>query len=91
MLPLAGCFRDQEQQVAACEIEALKTYRGETLESSTRVGSFMRLCMAAHGYVWNMQDKRCIVDFPLERDPYCYVPDNPIGRWVYYLETLGPN
>ncbi len=85
--PLAGCFADQKRQVAACEIEALKTYPGEQLETSPKVGSFMQTCMAAHGYAWHIIDERCNVSFTTERNPYCYIPDNPIGRWIYQLET----
>jgi hypothetical protein len=48
-LSLAGCFADQEQLVASCEVEARQTYPREQLSTGAHIGDYMQACMEAHG------------------------------------------
>jgi hypothetical protein len=89
-LPLSGCFADQEQLVASCESEATQTYPRERLSTSAYIGDYMQACMQAHGYYWSLADKRCQVTSTVERNPYCYAPDNWLNRLLYVLEEPEP-
>jgi hypothetical protein len=79
-LALSGCFADQEQLVASCEFDALQTYPREHLATGAHIGDNMQTCMKAHGYDWNLTDKRCQVTPTVERNPYCYAPSNWLDR-----------
>jgi hypothetical protein len=89
-LPLSGCFVDQEQQVASCEFHARQTYPREQLATGVHIGDYMQTCMKAHGYDWNLTDKRCQVTRTVERNPYCYMPDNSLDRLLYLIEEGEP-
>ena len=76
---LSGCIEDQKRQVAKCELELLKTNKPDQL-------GFVRTCMQAAGYKFHLANTKCHVPQPLaqiERDPYCYWPDNQLGQWLY--------
>jgi len=66
--------------MANCEVQAVSAYPNDT--TSLKADHFVVLCMKAAGFDWDLGDSRC-KHFPLERDAYCYVPDNPVGRWLY--------
>jgi hypothetical protein len=89
VLPPAGCFSDQKQQLAQCELDAQRVYPKDGDEG--RRMNYLPTCMAAHGYEGNMADNKCghlpniYADF--EHNPYCYTPTNRIARWVYRVET----
>ena len=85
-LALSGCFADQEQLVASCEFDALQTYPREHLATGAHVGDYMQTCMKAHGYDWNLTDKRCQVTPTVERNPYCYAPSNWLDRLLNLVE-----
>lgn len=85
-LSLSGCFADQEQLVATCEFDAMQIYPGEQLATSAHIGDYMQSCMKARGYDWNLTDKRCHVTKIVERNPYCYTPNNWLDRLLYILE-----
>ena len=89
-LPLSGCFADQEQQVASCENEAMHTHPREQLSTGAHIGDYMQTCMEAHGYDWNLTDKRCRVTNTVERNPYCYTPSDPLDRLLYLIEEPEP-
>jgi len=89
-LPLSGCFVDQEQQVASCEFHARQTYPREQLATGVHIGDYMQTCMKGHGYDWNLTDKRCQVTRTVERNPYCYMPDNSLDRLLYLIEEGEP-
>jgi hypothetical protein len=88
-LPLAGCFADQKQQLAACKLEAIKLYPNEQQQYSAKVGDFLKACMGAHGYEYDAFQKMCgsSVGIPTPVDLYCYVPTSWVGWLVYRLET----
>jgi hypothetical protein len=46
--------------------------------------------MEAHGYDWNLADKRCHVTSTVERNPYCYTPSNWLDRQLYIFEEPEP-
>jgi hypothetical protein len=73
---LSGCFAEQQQLVASCEFDALHTYPREQLATGAHIGDYMQTCMKMHGYNWNLTDKRCQVTTTVERNPYCYTPNN---------------
>lgn len=77
---LAGCDKPQEQALAKCEAQAESVYPSTT--ASQKADQLVRLCMKGSGFAWELGDDRCS-SFPLERDPYCYVPDNPFSLWIY--------
>jgi hypothetical protein len=85
-LSLSGCFADQEQQVVSCEFDAMQTYPREQLATGAHIGDFTQSCMKAHGYDWNLTDKRCQVTKTVERNPYCYTPHNSLDRLLYLIE-----
>ena len=89
-LPLAGYFADQERLVASCEIEAIHTYPREKLPPGAHVGDYILACMEAHGYDWNLADKRCHITNTVERNPYCYTPRDPLDRQLYIIEEPEP-
>ena len=46
--------------------------------------------MKAHGYDWTLTDKRCHVTGTVERNPYCYTPNDPLDRLLYLIEQPEP-
>jgi hypothetical protein len=87
--PLAGCFEDQQKQVATCELAAIKTYPDEQLVVGGHVEHYIISCMAAHGYNWDIHHKRCDVTNAMAKNPYCYVPSGKLAQLVYSLEIGG--
>jgi hypothetical protein len=85
-LSLSGCFADQEQLVASCEFDAMQTHPREQLATGAHIGDYMQSCMKAHGYDWNLTDKRCQVTTTVERNPYCYTPNNWLDRLLNLVE-----
>jgi hypothetical protein len=81
-LLLTGCFDDQKQQLAKCEIEATRQYPDQEFVKSVE---HIRLCMRAAGYEWDLSDVRC--DGILARNPYCYVPIRSVAKWLYRQEV----
>jgi hypothetical protein len=89
-LSLSGCFADQEQLVVSCEFDAMQTYPGEQLATGAHIGDYTQSCMKAHGYDWNLTDKRCQVTTTVERNPYCYTPNNWVDRLLNLVEEGEP-
>ena len=85
-LSLSGCFADQKQLVVSCEFDAMQTYPREQLATGAHIGDYTVSCMKAHGYDWNLTDKRCQVTTTVERNPYCYTPNNSLDRLSYLIE-----
>ena len=85
-LSLSGCFADQKQLVVSCEFDAMQTYPREQLATGAHIGDYTVSCMKAHGYDWNLTDKRCQVTTTVERNPYCYTPNNSLDRLLYLIE-----
>ena len=46
--------------------------------------------MKANGYDWNLTDKRCQVNTTVERNPYCYTPNNWLDRLLNLIEEGEP-
>ena len=88
LFTLAGCIEHQKQQVTACYLEAMRTSPGVPLEVDNSVETSILTCMAAEGYEWNLDDKRCDVSTTMAKNPYCYVPSAWMARLGYTLETL---
>jgi len=89
-LSLSGCFADQEQLVASCEFDALQNYPREHLATGAHIGDYIQSCMKANGYDWNLTDKRCQVNTTVERNPYCYTPNNWLDRLLNLIEEGEP-
>ena len=64
----------------------MQTYPREQLATGTHIGDYTVSCMKAHGYDWNLTDKRCQVTTTVERNPYCYTPNNSLDRLLYLIE-----
>src|SRR5580704_4173804 len=73
-------------QVVSCEFDAMQTYPREQLATGAHIGDYTQSCMEAHGYDWNLTDKRCQVTTTVERNPYCYTPHNSLDRLLYLIE-----
>ena len=76
---LCGCVEDHKRQIAKCDYELLKT-------GKPNQPGFIKACMEAGGYKLHFMNAKCHVPQPLdqmERDPYCYWPDNQLGQWLY--------
>jgi hypothetical protein len=89
-LPLAGCYADQEKQVATCEIEARRAFPDvdPTKENafnpwSTPFGHSMELCMQAHGYERNVLDERCSTYVTFILQAGCYAPSGHLDRLIF--------
>lgn len=54
MLPLAGCFNDQKERLAQCELDAQRQHIRPDDEPR-----YESTCMMAHGYENSFADKRC--------------------------------
>ncbi len=89
-LSLSVCA-DQEQLVASCEFDAIQTYPREKLPTGAHIGDYKQTCMKVHGYDWNLTDKRCHVTKIVERNPYCYTPNNWLDRLLYLIEEPEPS
>jgi hypothetical protein len=54
LLALGGCGESKEEDLAACQMEALKLYpnwRADNMALATDMGDFTNLCMKVKGYV----------------------------------------
>jgi len=89
---LNGCLSDQKQQIAKCELEALKFYPDSDhpyYSHDFERSHYVSKCMAAAGYEYVVTGKRC--DFnPTESNAYCYRPMDPVNRAAFLLE-IGEN
>jgi hypothetical protein len=97
-LPLAGCFDDQKQAVAKCELETYRTYPNQRTKDTIDAERYLELCMRAAGYNLELAfNKKCqprLTElgraFVSADQPYCYVPSSSIGRLIYKIEmSLG--
>jgi len=92
MLPLGGCFAEQEQQLASCKLEAMRLYPNENPAAfpSGKIGDYIDTCMGAHGYKFSLGPSSCKPHgYAFEIDPHCYVPTSWVGWLIYRLETGG--
>jgi hypothetical protein len=86
-LLLSGCIADQKKQVAACEIDAKRTYPDKTLRGtspSVEMADFIQACMRTAGYDFTCGRD----DMPLSGIYHCYRPSSKFGRWTYEIERL---
>jgi hypothetical protein len=75
---LAGCVdENQKSQMASCYRTAQQAFPGQLLQSSSDMGSSIRICMFSAGYEWNMYRDECQASFTSDANPYCYRPMNP--------------
>jgi hypothetical protein len=87
-LPLAGCWKDQQQAAAICSA----TYPRPN-DTITHYDLRVRLvdCMKAQGYRFVPASIACAGAPTPGRTPYCYEPDGLFARWGFYVErTLHP-
>jgi hypothetical protein len=89
-LLLAGCFEDQKQTVAKCELDTLRVYPDQRKKYSIDAENYLVLCMKASGYEFDMTHKKCQPTmgglFVSADQPYCYVPSSPGGKIGYQIE-----
>jgi hypothetical protein len=86
--PLAGCFADQKQQVASCELEAMHLYPGkQSVDDLLNIHDYIRTCMQAHGYEFSPSQSACESSATMVDDPSCYAPMSWVGQLLYRLET----
>jgi hypothetical protein len=79
---LCGCIADQKKQVAACEIDAKRTYPDKTLHGtspSIDMANFIQACMRMAGYDFTCGPD----DMSLSGSYPCYRPSSKLGRWAY--------
>ena len=83
---LCGCIADLKKQVAACEVDAKRTYPDKTLRGttspSTDMGHFIQACMRVAGYDFTCGPE----DMSLSGSYPCYRPSSKFGRWAYEIE-----
>jgi len=92
VLPLGGCFADQEQQLASCKLEAMRLYPDEELMPSsvvsTKLTDYVETYMMVHGYKFAESSTWCSsVISVFQLNPHCYVPTSWIGRLIHRFET----
>jgi hypothetical protein len=80
-------FADQEQQLASCKLEALRTYpNGPDVILDAKIENYMATCMETHGYKFSFAPSACkVATTSFKREPLCYVPTSLIGRLIYRL------
>ena len=72
MVPLCGCFGDQQAQVGKCEYEAQRAFPTAKLSSSPDMGRMIKSCMTASGYEFDWRQERCHASFETEANADCY-------------------
>src|SRR4029077_15353835 len=88
LLPLGGCFADQQQQLASCKVDARRLYPNESLFNSYTIEEYVTTCMEMHGYNYSPSLSACVA--PTKNDPRCWAPTSLFGRLIYRLETRRP-
>ena len=88
-VPLAACVREQEKQLAACKLEAMRLYEEPKIADAFHMlpyNKFIVTCMAANGYGMIVRGDRCVtgVNFAIQVD--CYKPAGRIERILFDLE-----
>ena len=90
---LSACWQDQQRQLAACDLEAIKLYPNQDFISSKgRLEAAIKLCMKAKGYTYTINPHRCEVvsDESESANPYCYVPSGRLTILVFDYEVGNP-
>jgi hypothetical protein len=98
LMTLGGCFSDQKQELARCQLEANKIYPNFFDMPPGQPIDQIRLCMQAAGYEWVGLggDERCdfyriMMALPAsDTDAYCFRASNSVLRWVYEIEKPRP-
>jgi hypothetical protein len=96
LIALTGCFDDQKQRLAKCQLEAVQ-YPPRSVQAVDHI----RLCMQLNGYDWEtpaaVKSGKCVGP-PRDlsdlshytkdelRNPYCYEPSGWLARLLYRLE-----
>src|SRR5665647_3512180 len=88
VLPLAGCFDQQEAQLAECK--RLTQPIGYPSNMRGFNADLMDNCMREAGYRFDVshKDRELKPGIPLRVNAYCYVPAMPIQYWLYRTEML---
>jgi hypothetical protein len=69
IIPLCGCFSDQQKNVASCQ-QAAEAFLAESVNASTsageplQVGNLVQECMRIRGYEYS-ENSKCENDFPV--------------------------
>lgn len=89
-IPLAGCFTDQKQAVAKCEMDTFRVYPDQRTRYTIAAENYLELCMTAAGYDFDISSAKCQPQmggaFVSADQPSCYVPSNPGGKLGYQIE-----
>ena len=90
-LMVSGCVEEQQQQLAACRLDATQrfpwaTYNEPDSNYANRF-NYVKDCMEAHGYSYNVLNERCNGSDHVEKQVYCWQPTDKALRYVYWWET----
>jgi hypothetical protein len=88
LLSLSGCFNDQKKQVAACQSDALHSYPTHRVLVGGNIGNYIRTCMTAHDYDWDISNKNCEFSNTTASNSNCYAPSGWFARKIYALEIF---
>jgi hypothetical protein len=73
---LTGCLPDKEQDLAACEVEAMRIFAKSPDVGGNPHNKFIRSCMRAKGYRLTLsKSEDCItgmLEFPISKQSDCY-------------------
>jgi hypothetical protein len=88
VLSLAGCFDQQEAQLAKCKRETQPI--GYPYDMTGFNADLMDNCMSMAGYRFDISHKDCELrpGIPLRVNAYCYVPAGPVQYWLYRAEMM---
>lgn len=92
VLPLAGCFEQQEAQLAKCQRETQPIGYPNDMRGFN--ADLMDNCMSTAGYRFDISHNDCELKpgIPIRVNAYCYVPAGAIQYWLYRTEMmLRPN
>jgi hypothetical protein len=79
LLFLSGCSETRDREVAACRLEAMKTYPNESGPYSLNMDAFIETCMESKGYRFNVHPEDC-GHGDLHEDPACYEWRGPFSN-----------
>lgn len=89
ILPLSGCFDDQQRMLAHCDLLAMRIFhkRHHSVPANGDTIAVITQCMRAHGYVVDQSQPKCQAYSKTIDNAYCFAPSGAIARTIYRLET----
>jgi hypothetical protein len=84
LLPLllifgGGCSATRDREVAACRLDAMKTYPNESGPYTQNIDAFMETCMNAKGYRLNVHPDDCGYG-DVREEAACYEWRSPFSK-----------